>query len=272
MTKTWFITGTSRGFGRRFTEAALERGDRVAATARSLDSISDLSEKYGDNVFPIALDVTDRDAVFAAVGNTHRKFGRLDVMVNNAGYALNGTVEEVTPEQVRDQFETNFYGVLNGTQAALPIMRAQGSGHIIQTSSFGGVVSFPTLGAYNASKWAVEGLTDALAQEVASLNIKVTLIEPAPFLTDFFNTSAVEAVRNPAYDGLRERFLAARGDQRIPEPLGFGDAILRIVDAEKPPLRALFGEFAAQYTPTVYQQRLASWEEWKDLAIAAEGR
>ena len=271
MSKTWFITGTSRGFGRRFTEAALQRGDNVAATARNPQTLTDLVDSYGDSVLPIALDVTDRDAVFAAVAATREKFGRLDVMVNNAGYSLNGTVEEVTPEAVRAQFETNFYGVLNGTQAALPIMRRQGAGHIIQISSFGGVVSFPTMGAYNASKWAVEGLTDALAQEVAALGIKVTLIEPAAFRTDFFNGSSVESEPMPAYDGLRERFHAARSGQVIPEPLGFGQAILDIVDAEKPPLRALFGQFAAQYTPTVYQQRLAGWDEWKELATAAQG-
>jgi NAD(P)-dependent dehydrogenase (short-subunit alcohol dehydrogenase family) len=272
MSKTWFITGTSRGFGRRFAEAALERGDNVSATARNPDVLSDLVAKYGDTVLPIGLDVTDRDQVFEAVAATREKFGRLDVVVNNAGYALNGTVEEITPDLLREQLETNLFGVLHGTQAALPIMREQGSGHIIQTSSFGGVVSFPTLGGYNASKWALEGLSDALAQEVAAFGIKVTLIEPAPFLTDFFNTSAVQADENPAYDGLRERFAAARAGQNIPEPVSFGPAILKLVDAEKPPLRVLFGEFPTQYVPSVYQQRLDTWDEWKELALEAEGK
>lgn len=147
MSKVWFITGTSRGFGRSFAEAALSRGDKVAATARNLDSLSDLVDRFGDAVLPLQLDVTDREAAFAAVKSAHEHFGRLDVVVNNAGYGLFGTVEELSETEIRDQVETNLFGVLWVTQAALPIMRAQQSGHIVQVSTIGGLVTFPTLGA-----------------------------------------------------------------------------------------------------------------------------
>jgi NAD(P)-dependent dehydrogenase (short-subunit alcohol dehydrogenase family) len=159
MTKTWFITGTSRGFGREWAAAALERGDNVAATARDTSTLDDLAQLYGDRLLPIALDVTDRDADLAAVQQAHERFGRLDVVVNNAGYGHFGFVEELSEADVRDQLETNFFGALWVTQAALPILREQGSGHIIQVSSIGGISAFPIVGAYHASKWALEGLS-----------------------------------------------------------------------------------------------------------------
>ena len=146
MSKVWFITGTSRGFGRFWTEAALKRGDKVAATARSVDGLQDLVKTYGDAVLPIALDVTDHDASFAAVKEAHKKFGRLDVVINNAGYGLFGAIEEASEKLVREQMETNFFGALWVTQAALPFMREQKSGHILQVSSIGGVAAFPLLG------------------------------------------------------------------------------------------------------------------------------
>jgi len=188
--KTWFITGTSRGFGREWTIAALERGDHVAATARSLSSLEDLAAKYGDALLPIQLDVTDRDAVFAAVRQAHSKFGRLDIVVNNAGYGQFGFVEELTEQEAREQIDTNLFGALWVTQAALPFLREQGSGHILQVSSIGGITAFGGLGMYHASKWALEGLSQALAQEVAAFGIKLTIIEPAAFSTDWGGASA----------------------------------------------------------------------------------
>lgn len=185
MSKIWFITGSSRGFGRQFAQAALERGDKVAATARNTDSLADLVAAHGEAVLPLKLDVTDKAAAFEAVQRAHEHFGRLDVIVNNAGHGLFGAVEELTEQQVRGQMETNFYGALWVTQAALPLLRAQNSGHIVQISTVGGVTSFPNLGGYNASKWALEGLTEALAQEVAGFGIKVTLVEPGGFETDW---------------------------------------------------------------------------------------
>ena len=181
MTKNWYITGTSRGFGREFAITALERGDRVAATARNLSSLDDLVQKYGDALLPLELDVTDKAAVGETVRRAHEAFGSLDVVVNNAGYGHFGAVEELSEQEIRDQLETNFFGALWVTQAVLPILREQGSGHIIQISTIGGVGAFPNIGAYHASKWALEGLTEALSKEVAELGIKVTLVEPGGF-------------------------------------------------------------------------------------------
>ncbi|MDV6264596.1 SDR family NAD(P)-dependent oxidoreductase [Rhodococcoides yunnanense] len=272
MSKVWFITGTSKGFGRAFVRSALERGDRVAATARNTDSLSDFVDRYGEQILTLPLDVTDRDAAFAAVSNAHDKFGRLDVVVNNAGYALNGMFEELTPDQLRAQYETNVLGVLNVTQAALPIMREQRSGHILQTSSYGGLVAYPALGAYNSSKWALEALTDSLSQEVAQFGIKVTLIEPAAFATDFYSGSASYAEPIPAYDEFRSVLAEGYAAMALPEAVGFGSAILKLVDAENPPLRVFFGEFATQYVPTVYKERLDTWRDWHALALEAEGK
>ena len=181
--KVWFITGTSKGFGRVWAEAALARGDRVAATARDVTTLAPLVDRYGELVAAIKLDVTDKAAVDASIAEAHGRFGRLDVVVNNAGYGLFGTIEEVSEADARDQIETNLFGALWVTQAALPIMRAQGSGHIIQVSSIGGVNAFPTIGLYHASKWALEGFSQSLAAEVAQFGVKVTLIEPGGFAT-----------------------------------------------------------------------------------------
>ena len=176
--KVWFITGTSKGLGRAWAEAALARGDQVAATARDISSLCGLVHEHGAQVAPIRLDVTDRAAVFAAVATAQERFGRLDVVVNNAGYGLLGAVEEVSEAQARAQIETNLFGALWVTQAALPILRAQASGHIVQVSSVGGVNAFPMLGLYHASKWALEGLSQALQGELAGTGVKVTLVEP----------------------------------------------------------------------------------------------
>ncbi|HZC52030.1 MAG TPA: SDR family NAD(P)-dependent oxidoreductase, partial [Mycobacterium sp.] len=178
-TKIWFITGTSRGFGREWAIAALDRGDKVAATARHASSFGDLVGKYGDAILPIQLDVTDRAADFAAVKEAHDHFGGLDVVVNNAGYGQFGMVEEISEAEIRAQLETNLLGALWVTQAALPYLREQRSGHILQVSSIGGISAFMNTGAYHASKWALEGLSQSLAQEVAGFGIKVTLIEPS---------------------------------------------------------------------------------------------
>jgi NAD(P)-dependent dehydrogenase (short-subunit alcohol dehydrogenase family) len=164
--KTWFITGTSRGFGREWAIAALDRGDNVAATARDTASLDDLAAKYGEALLPIRLDVTDREADFAAVRKAHETFGRLDVVVNNAGYGQFGMVEEISEAEIRAQLETNLLAVLWVTQAALPYLRAQHGGHILQVSSIGGISAFMNTGAYHASKWALEGLSQSLAQEV----------------------------------------------------------------------------------------------------------
>ena len=271
MSKIWFVTGSSRGFGRQFVQAALERGDKVAATARNTDSLADLVAAHGEAVLPLKLDVTDKGAAFEAVKRAHEHFGRLDVIVNNAGYGLFGAVEELTEQQVRDQMETNFYGALWVTQAALPLLRAQGSGHIVQISTVGGVVSFPNLGGYNASKWALEGLTEALAQEVAGFGIKVTLVEPGGFETDWAGSSATFATQLPAYDDLRTAVAAAWSDVESGDPAATGPALLKIVDADNPPLRVFFGTAPLHLVPQVYAERLKTWQEWADISTQAQG-
>ncbi|WP_431836802.1 SDR family oxidoreductase [Cellulomonas sp. Y8] len=271
MSKVWFITGTSRGFGREFARAALGRGDRVVATARDTGSLDDLADEFGDAVLPLALDVTDRAAASAAVDAAVERFGRLDVVVNNAGYGLFGAVEEITPEQLRDQLEVNLFGVLHVTQAVLPVLREQGSGHIVQISTIGGVAAFPNLGGYHASKWALEGLTESLAQEVAGFGIKVTLVEPGGFATDWAGSSATHATPLPAYDPLRDAMAARQGGASIGDPAAAGLALLRVVDADEPPLRVLFGTQPTEIVPAVYRARLETWEQWKNVSIAANG-
>jgi len=273
MAKTWFITGASRGFGKEWSIAALERGDSVAATARDTSSLDDLVQQFGDRVLPLQLDVDDRDAVFAAVARAHEHFGRLDVVVNNAGYGQFGMIEEISEAEARDQIETNVFGALWVTQAALPYLREQGSGHILQVSSIGGISAFPNIGIYNASKWALEAFSQSLAQEVAGFGIKVTIIEPGGYSTDWGGSSAKHATRLPAYDEFREQAAEAR-KARVGSP---GDptatraAVLEVVDAEEPPLRIFFGEAPLGVATTDYESRLAQWREWEPVSIAAHG-
>jgi len=269
--KTWFITGASRGFGREWAAAALERGDRVAATARDTSTLDDLVERYGDRVLPIELDVTDRDADIAAVKQAHERFGRLDVVVNNAGYGHFGMAEEVTESELRAQLETNFFGAVWVTQAALPLLREQGSGHIIQVSSIGGVSAFPTVSAYHASKWALEGFSQSLAQEVAGFGIRITLVEPGGFGTDWAGSSAKHSEPNSAYDEVRDRRAQQRSAQQPGDPTASAAALLEVVDADEPPLRVFFGEAPLGIIEKDYEQRLATWREWDAVAKRAQG-
>jgi NAD(P)-dependent dehydrogenase (short-subunit alcohol dehydrogenase family) len=271
MTKNWFITGTSRGFGREWAIAALERGDRVAATARNLDSLTDLAEKYGDKLLPLELDVTDREADFAAVARAHDVFGGLDIVINNAGYGQFGLIEELSEKDVRDQLETNLFGAFWITQASLPFMRAQGSGHILQVSSIGGVSAFPGVGAYHASKWALEGFSQALAAEVKPFGIKVTLIEPGGFNTDWAGDSAKHATPLSDYDDLRAKLNATRGVTATVRgnPEATGVAILKIVDATEPPLRIFLGKTPLPTVKADYAGRIETWEKWNDVSVAA---
>jgi NAD(P)-dependent dehydrogenase (short-subunit alcohol dehydrogenase family) len=271
MSKVWFITGSSRGFGRQFAEAALERGDKVAATARNTDSLNDLVAAHGEAILPLTLDVTDKAAATEAVQRAHAHFGRLDVVVNNAGYGLFGTVEELTEQQVRDQMETNFFGALWVTQAALPLLREQGSGHIVQISTIGGVTTFPNLGGYHASKWALEGLTESLAQEVSAFGIKVTLVEPGGFATDWSGASASFTEQLPVYDGVRAAMAEGWRDMKIGDPTAAGPALLKIVDADTPPLRVFFGTAGLDILPHVYAERLKTWQDWADVSALSQG-
>ena len=271
--KVWFITGTSRGFGHEWAEAALERGDRVAATARDLSTLDDLVAKYGDAILPIELDVTDRAADFAAVAQAHERFGRLDVVVNNAGYGQFGLIEELSEKEARDQFETNVFGALWITQAALPFLRKQGSGHIIQVSSIGGISAFPNIGIYNGSKWALEGFSQALAQEVADFGIHVTLVEPGSFSTDWGGASAKHAREIADYDEFRAKAAEARKARlgASGDPTKSAPAILAIVDADEPPLRIFLGSSPLGTAKADYAGRIATWEKWNDVSVAAQG-
>lgn len=271
--KVWFITGASRGFGREWTIAALERGDSVAATARDAATLDDLVTKYGDRLLPVTLDVTDRTAAFATVAQAHEHFGRLDVVVNNAGYGQFGMVEELSEADIRDQMETNLFGALWVTQAALPFLRAQGSGHILQVSSIGGISAFPNVGAYHASKWALEGLSQALAQEVAGFGIHVTLIEPGGFSTDWGGSSARHATTDPAYDTFREEATRQRAARMAKpgDPLSSAAAVMKVVDAAEPPLRVFFGEAPLAIAEADYARRLETWRAWQPVAVEAGG-
>lgn len=269
--KGWFITGASRGLGRIWATAAAERGDHVVATARDASALDDLVAAYPERVHALALDVTDRNAAFAVLAQAKELLGSLDVVVNNAGFGLFGVVEEVTEEQARQQIETNVFGALWVTQAALPIMREQGSGHLLQVSSIGGVHAFPGLGLYHASKWALEGFSQALAAEVAEFGIHVTLIEPTGYATDWAFGSAVRAEENPAYADLREKVMAARAKVVADRgnPAATAPVILELVDMDTPPLRLFLGEGPHEMIVAEYAQRLAEWDQYDELSRSA---
>jgi NAD(P)-dependent dehydrogenase (short-subunit alcohol dehydrogenase family) len=272
--KTWFITGTSRGFGREWAAAALQRGDRVAGTARDPSTLDDLVQEHGDALLPMALDVTDRAAVFEAVRRAHEHFGQLDVVVNNAGYGQFGMVEEVSEQEARDQIETNLFGALWVTQAALPFLREQGSGHFLQVSSIGGISAFAGIGMYHASKWALEGISQSLAQEVRDFGIHVTLIEPGGFSTDWGGSSARHAEAIEDYGEVHEASQRRRagGASSAGDPTASAEAVMRIVDADEPPLRCFFGSAPLAIAERDYEGRLATWREWQPVAEVAQGR
>ncbi|MDL4773919.1 SDR family NAD(P)-dependent oxidoreductase [Actinomadura xylanilytica] len=228
-----------------------------------------LVDAYGDGVLPLRLDVTDREAATAAVRHAADAFGHLDVVVNNAGYGLFGMVEETTEEQARAQLDTNLLGPLWVTQAALPFLRARRSGHIVQVSSLGGLAAFPTLGLYNASKWALEGMSEALAQEVGPLGVHVTIVEPGPYGTDWSGSSAVHTVPIAAYEPIREARRAGAVARAPQDPRPTGDVILELVDSGEPPLRLFLGTYPYPVVEAAYRQRLATWDAWRPLAAKA---
>jgi len=270
--KIWFITGTSRGLGRVWAEAALKRGDKVAATARNVDSLAALTQTFGSAVMPLGLDVADRAAVYTAIKQAHKHFGRLDVVVNNAGYGLIGTVEEISEEQARSQMETNFFGALWVIQAVLPILRAQKSGHILSVTSLGGIVAYPTGGVYGASKWALEGLSESLSREVADLGIKVTMIEPGSYDTDWRTSSAKHSTKMVAYDGLRAKMAPMLAARVLGNPAATATAVLAVVDSATPPLRLLLGGTALGAVEQCYADRLATWKAWEEVSKGAQGK
>jgi NAD(P)-dependent dehydrogenase (short-subunit alcohol dehydrogenase family) len=264
--KVWFITGTSSGLGREWAIAALERGDLVAGTARDTERLKDLAELYGSRMLPLSLEVKDRTDVLETVKRAHEHFGRLDVVVNNAGYGQLAGVEETTEELVRDMFETNFFGALWVTQAVLPILRDQGSGHILQVSSMAGLVGIPMLALYSASKWALEGMSEALAGETRGFGIKVTIIEPGGYRTGQAARPRPAGIPLPEYQPVRDEMMKQAAGNLSGDPAATRGAILAIVDAEEPPLRVLLGGGLLSGVETSYQSRLDNWRLWEPIS------
>ncbi|CAD0219103.1 SDR family NAD(P)-dependent oxidoreductase [Chryseobacterium sp. JV274] len=268
MSKTVLITGASKGFGKAWAEAFLAKGYNVAATARNVETLNDLKEKYGDSVLPLTLDVDKREESLAVAQKVQQHFGSIDILINNAGYALTGAIEETNEQEARAQFETNFFGTLWLTQAVLPIMRDQKSGHIIQVSSILGLATLPTMGLYNASKFALEGLSETLATEVKEFGIHVTLVEPNGYASNIWHTG-INTQSNPVYDGLKKAFSEAEnsfGNVEATAP-----ALIKLAETENPPLRLLLGKVALTFVKQNYEQRLKVWEEWNEVSVEAHG-
>ena len=268
--KVWFITGSGSGFGRIWAEAALKRGDKVAATDRTPQKLSELSGTYGEAVLTQSLDVTDREAAFRTVNEAHGHFGRLDVIVSAAGYGYMGAIEEVDFGDFRKNFETNVFGALSVIQAALSLLRAQRGGHILTVSSIGGIVSSPTGGSYVATKFAVEAMTEALAGEVAPFGVKVTAIEPGPFATNF-SLAAQSAPRMAECDAVREATNANFKPEMAGDPQATAAAVLSLVDSDTPPIRLLLGSSPLPLIREVYAKRFETWDEWAEVSNAAQG-
>ncbi|NIJ54492.1 SDR family NAD(P)-dependent oxidoreductase [Dyadobacter arcticus] len=269
--KVWFITGASRGFGRVWAEAALERGDKVAATARSLASIADLEEKFGANVLTLELDVTNTEQVKSAVAQAHVHFGRLDIVLNNAGYSLVGTIEEASADDVRALYDTNIFGPLAVIQAALPLLREQGYGHILGTSSNLGHVVLPVIGYYCSSKWAFEAIHESLAAEVKAFGIKVTIIEPGAYATEFGSQESLKfAAGMDIYSDFKEQFINGIRNLERGDPAATPQALFKMVDSPNPPLRFFLGSHNLPWVRKDYAERLAIWEEWEEVSNAAQ--
>lgn len=259
MSKVWLITGSSRGFGRVWAIAALERGDRVIATARNPELLQDLKVRFGAQVLVVALDVCNRASVEAAVKTGVEVFGRIDVVINNAGYGLFCPLESVPEIEANNILDTNLLGSLRVIQEVLPVMRRQQAGHIVQISSIAGLISLPGMGMYNASKWAVEGMVESLALEVKEFGIDVTLVEPGPHMTDWIGSSAIRPERGSVYPS-HEHYM-----HNCWPRTGLGSAestvapMLQLIDCDSPPLRLLVGEGLDALVKDVYQERLNDW-------------
>jgi NAD(P)-dependent dehydrogenase (short-subunit alcohol dehydrogenase family) len=273
MSKVWLITGSSRGLGRHLAQAVLDTGHRLVATARKPEQLTDFKVKYQDRVRIVAVDVTDPAAARRAVDTAVASFGRLDVLVNNAGYGNFASIEDVTDEDFRAQLETNFFGVVNVTRAALPLLREQRSGHIIQISSIGGGLGAPGLSAYQSAKWAVEGFSEVLTKEVGPLGIKVTIIEPGGFRTDWAGSSMrVEEVREEYQStvGVLARYNRERNGQQAGDPAKAAKVILRVAELSEPPLRLLLGSDAVYLARLITEQRAAEDDKWKELSLSTD--
>jgi NAD(P)-dependent dehydrogenase (short-subunit alcohol dehydrogenase family) len=274
MSQVFLLTGSSRGLGRQIAEATLAAGHRLVATARHPESLAGLAGRYGGQVLPLALDVTDAAAAEAVAAQGLAAFGRIDVVVNNAGYANLAAVEDITLTDFREQIDTNLLGVVNVTKAALPVLRRQGGGHIIQVSSIGGRLATPGLSAYQAAKWAVGGFSEVLAKEVAPLGIKVTILEPGGMQTDWAGSSMrVPPVSEP-YQATVGAMARMHHDGDSPPVLGdpakVAQVVLKIADMEQPPLRLILGSEAYAYATAAARDRAASDVTWHDLSVSTD--
>ena len=277
--RTWFITGSSTGFGRLLAEEVLKAGDNVVATARKVEQVSDLEQKYPNNALALLLDVTKQEQVDAAVAKTLERFGRVDVLVNNAGYGVAGAIEEVSEAELEPMYATNVFGLLRVTRAFLPQLRKQKRGHILNLSSIGGLTAGPGWGTYQSTKFAVEGLSEALAQEIGPLGIKLTIVEPGPFRTDFLGRSGVAAAKKiDEYDttaGNARRYQSEQDGKQPGDPLKAVHAMMQVVDSPNPPLRLLLGAGALRRVRAkldTWQKELAEWETVTVGADFPEGK
>ena len=270
-TKDWLITGCSTGFGRALAEAVLAKGYRLIATARKPEQLQDLVEKYAGQVHTLSLDVTNLDNIRSAIAEAKDAFGRIDVLVNNAGYGSLGAIEEVSDETIKRQFDTNVFGTLNTIRAVLPIMRGQRSGHILNLSSIGGMVSFAATGIYCSTKFAVEGLSEGLSKEVAPLGIKVTLIEPGAFRTDFNGRSlSVPEQKISDYAETTDKFIEWMNemDGKQPgDPEKAAQAMIQVVESDNPPLRLALGEDAVNGIEQKLESAKAELDRWRSLSL-----
>ncbi|GGX68789.1 SDR family NAD(P)-dependent oxidoreductase [Streptomyces minutiscleroticus] len=269
--RVWFITGAGRGLGRAFTEAALAAGDRVVAAARTPAALQPLADEHDDRLLVLPLDVTDRAAVHTAVDTAVRHFGRLDIVVNNAGFLAMGMIEEFDEVLARAQMDTNFFGALWVSQAVLPHLRAQGSGHIVQISSIGALGGFALTGMYSASKFALEGMSEALAAEAAAFGVKLTIVEPGGYWTDLYTTGLRTTRPLDAYAPLRaelEKQFAEASVDSLPHLAA--EALMKLVDSEDPPLRLLLGGLAYDTAFDISRKRMDTWAAWEDVSRAAE--
>jgi NAD(P)-dependent dehydrogenase (short-subunit alcohol dehydrogenase family) len=274
MSKVFLLTGSSRGLGRQIAEAVLAAGHRLVATARRPETLSDLAERYGSQILPVTLDVTDPAGARAAVAAGVEAFGRLDVLVNNAGYANLASVEDITLDDFREQLDANLLGVVYLTKAALPVLRQQGGGHIIQVSSIGGRLATPGLAAYQAAKWAVGGFSEVLAKEVGPLGIKVTVLEPGGMATDWAGSSMrVPPVSEPYQATVGPMARLHQGDDGPPalgDPAKVAQVVLAVADSDEPPLRLILGSEAYAYAAAAAQARAEADAKWHDLSVSTD--
>ncbi|MDM9626950.1 oxidoreductase [Rhizobium sp. S152] len=273
MSQVWFITGSSRGLGRGLAEAVLMAGHKLVATARNPAQLDDLKQRYGDQVLAVALDVTDEQSAGQAVKGAVERFGRLDVLVNNAGYGDVGSIEDTDMANFRAQIETNLFGTIIVTKAALPVMREQGAGHIVQVSSVGGRIGPAGRAPYAAAKWGVEGFSEVLSREVGPLGVKVTIVEPGGFRTDFAGTSTTLREGRPEYDetvGKMARYQRDYDGRQPGDPAKAAAAIIHLASLDNPPLRLPLGSDAIRAIEQNDAQRAAEHAAWRDLSVSTD--